>query len=310
MTARKSIFDIIKSKYDTKSELLKVNKLFSSKLIGVCNRNNYSELINVNWCTLENISDHYFKEWDARESCIDTKEMKELINLDERLSNIQELDSEFVDVDDIVHCLEYYINIIILAKRKYINPPNEPKYQLDSKYQLDNKYDMLLENIEILLDKIHHESKYSEETEKLILIPKNPAATSVAESSSDETGMAILMYHHRQLKGNIEGKRQLLLTMANEYEPLLKKEFDGFKDYFSKTRELLNKLNIRHNNGDNEFLNQMSESDLEGWYDETYQLILFCVLIKDNAERKSKAKDILKKINQKDSKPDATIDKQ
>ena len=69
---------------------------------------------------------------------------------------------------------------------------------------------------------------------------------------------------------------------------------------------MLNNVHIRHNNksGKNkkEFVANMSDEDLENWYDETYQLLLFCVLIKDNKGRKDKLDELLKNVNSKSDK--------
>ena len=141
---------------------------------------------------------------------------------------------------------------------------------------------------------------------KVILVPKDPAATAVAEIASKDVAFAILKYHHASLKGKIDEKRKLLLSIANEYEPLLNKQIDGFKEYFDKATNMLNNMNIRHNNksGKNkkELIAQMSDEELESWYDELYQLLLFCILIKDNKERKDKIDDLLKRINTKPKK--------
>lgn len=68
---------------------------------------------------------------------------------------------------------------------------------------------------------------------------------------------------------------------------------------------MLNNMNIRHNNksGNNkkELVAQMDDEELENWYDELYQLLLFCILIKDNKDRKGRIDELLKRIN---SKPD------
>ena len=125
----------------------------------------------------------------------------------------------------------------------------------------------------------------------------------MAEISSKDVAFAILKYHHASLEGQIEEKRKLLLSIANEYEPLLNKPIAGFKEYFDKATNMLNNMNIRHNNksGKNkkELISQMGNDELESWYDELYQLLLFCVLIKDNKERKDKVDDLLKRINVK-----------
>ena len=48
-------------------------------------------------------------------------------------------------------------------------------------------------------------------------------------------------------------------------------------------------MNIRHNNieGKNavEYVKNLSDEELEEWYDETYQMLLLCFLEYDNIER-------------------------
>jgi hypothetical protein len=117
--------------------------------------------------------------------------------------------------------------------------------------------------------------------------------------------MAILMYHHASLKGQLEEKRDILRRIAKEYEPLLNKEIEGFHDYFYKANNMLNNLDIRHNNTKGKHKNvlatSLSNEELENWYDELYQLLLFCVLIKDNKERKDKMTEFLKGLKEKKS---------
>ena len=66
---------------------------------------------------------------------------------------------------------------------------------------------------------------------------------------------------------------------------------------------MLNNLDIRHNNRDGknkkELVLNLTDLELENWYDELYQLLLFCVLIKDNKERKDKMAEFLKGLKEK-----------
>lgn len=69
---------------------------------------------------------------------------------------------------------------------------------------------------------------------------------------------------------------------------------------------MLNNAHIRHNNKEGsdrkELIANMSDEELEHWYDELYQLLLFCVLAKDNKERKEKIHAFLAEINAKPDK--------
>ena len=215
-----------------------------------------------------------FYNWKQRGTCLSYKEMRYILDID----------LEKYDTISILTRLEYYLNIINLVNTK-LGIPNVQKSQ---------QFFMLERNIEILLDHLNYECLNLKEDEKIVLIPKNPAATSVAEISTKETAIAILMYNHSSLKGNLSQKQNLLLKIYLEYEKLLKKGIDGFSEYFDKTRGLVNKLNIKHNN--KKEIENLDNKQLEEWYDELYQLLLFCVLIKDNVKRKNKAEEFLKSL--------------
>ena len=266
---RKNIFEIIEDKYDIKEEIGKIDSMFTGPLLFVRNAFQQGQ-VNVEALIEENI----FYNWKQRGTCLNCEEIRRKLNLD--LSQNE--------LSDILLRLEYYLNIINLANTKL-------SYYYCQKTQ---QFIMLEDNIKILLDHLNYEMLVIAEEEKVLLIPKNPAATSVAEISSKETAVAILMYNHASLKGNLSQKRNLLLKIYLEYEKLLRKGIKGFTEYFDKTRGLVNKLNIKHNN--KKEIENLSDEQLEEWYDELYQLLLFCVLIKDNIERKNKADEFLKSL--------------
>lgn len=278
--ARKNIFEILEEKYDIEEEIRKISNLFNNMKFMKTNSLNFqSELY-----TIEKLVDDVFSHWKQRGSCLNCAEMREKLHLTQTFS----------DFDNIINTLEYYSNILYIVEYKIDKLVNLPLRGCA-------EYRMLLENIDILIDHLHYGKLIFDEDEKVILVPKDPAATAVAEISSKDIAFAILKYHHASLKGQIEEKRKLLLSIANEYEPLLNKPIAGFKEYFDKATNMLNNMNIRHNNksGKNkkELVAQMSDEELESWYDELYQLLLFCVLIKDNKERKDKVDKLLKRIN-------------
>lgn len=279
---RKNIFEILEEKYDIAEEIKKISSLFNKLQFTRTHPLSFQQ----EQYTIEKLVDDVFSLWKQRGSCLNCAEMKEKLHLTQT----------FNDLDNIINTLEYYSNILYIVEHKIDKIVNLPLRGC-------SEYKMLLENINILLDHLHYKKITLEEEEKVILVPKDPAATAVAEISSKDIAFAILKYHHASLKGQLGEKRRLLLSIAHEYELLLKKPIDGFTEYFKMTRNILNNLNIRHNNtAKNEFLTQMSDKELESWYDELYQLLLFCVLIKDNRDRKDKVDELLKRINAKPEK--------
>lgn len=278
---RKNIFELLKEKYNIEHEMNKITTLFYSRMFKYIDSYAYKQTI----YEIENIVDNKLLfAWKQRNSCLSCNEIKAKLNLE----------YEYSRLDNVILILEYYENLIYLVDRHMnLNKIN---------YQIFQEYFMLKENIANLLDYINYEICTIEKDEKVLIVPKNPSATSVAEISNDETAMAILMYNHHTLKGDLEAKRKILYSIAKEYEPLLSKPIDGFKDYFVKATNMLNNLDIRHNNKKGKHKNNLvvnlKNDELEKWYDELYQLLLFCVLIKDNIERKNNIEEFLKNLKQ------------
>lgn len=274
---RKNIFELLEEKYDVVKEMNKIRRIFNKLRFSTIQFK--SELL-----TIEELFDLYcLPLWKQRGTLFSYKEIKTKLHLPQSFSA--------KGTAEILTTLEYYINVLFLVNVKCFKITHPRAFP-------PSEYHMLVSNIDILLEHINYEKLEFPKEEKVILIPKNPASTAVAEIAPKEIAFAILKYNHASLKGQLEEKRKLLVSIANEYEPLLDKPVEGFKDYFAKTTGLLNNLNIRHNNkagkNKNEIVAKMSPEELESWYDELYQLLLFCVLCKDNYERKGKVSELLK----------------
>lgn len=283
---RKSIFEILEEKYDIRAEFSVVMKLFCSPCIFAYHQQGQGQFVPLE----QAIDNSCFYLWKQRHGCINLDDMKKKLGFEDRKSS---------DKDDMILCLEYFCNIINLANTKlYYN-----SFQVMGSHQKTPQFIVLEENIELLLNHLNYEKHIFAKEEKVILIPKNPAATAVAEISSQATAMAILMYHHGSLKGQLAEKKDILRRIAQEHEPILDKPIDGYTDYFKTANNMLNNLDIRHNNRagkkKNALATNITDEELENWYDELYQLLLFCVLIKDNKERKDKMTEFLKGLKEK-----------
>lgn len=278
---RQNLFEILKSKYDIVREMNKIIDLYNKISIWV---HNYSE--NSHYSIEELFETQILPYWKQRGSYLTCEEIK----------NDLDITDYFVkesSIDNIIIALEYYENIFYLTYKKVYG---------NSEYVFPNEYYLMIQNTRILLDHLNYERKIFEQEEKLILIPKKPESTAVAEISSEETALAILMYNHHSMKGNITGKRKLLYQISLEFETLLKQPHKNYNDFFEKTNGLLNNLHIRHDNktkeGNKNPVIEIDDKELENWYDELYQLLLFCVLIHDNLERKNRVADFLKSIKE------------
>ncbi len=284
---RKNIFELLSNEYDIKEERNKIVNLFNSKIFSHTNPLNLNQQQGL---SIEYIVDNWLLvNWKQRNGCLSCLEIREKIKFNNLFS--------VFSLENTITILEYISNLIYLFQKKIISNNN-----INFQYNTD-KYKILCQNIDLLLEHINYEKHIFDNEEKLILVPKNPAATAVAEISSQEIAMAILKYHHASLKGQLEEKRKILYSIAHEYEDLLSKGIDGFGEYFSKSREMLNNLDIRHNNKEGkhkkDFVTNMKPEELEKWYDELYQLLLFCVLIKDNKHRKDEISKFLEQVDKK-----------
>lgn len=279
--SRKNIFEIINNNYDIAHEIDKITELFNYNMVSYIDNRCQQRTT-----TLERIFEvQILPTWKQRGTLLSIDEIKDKLNIPESFE-----ESPLWNIDDALNLLEIYDNIAYLIHKKLNRDV----------YQLDNCFNLLIENIHILLDHLNYKHKIFENEEKVILIPKNPAATAVAEISDEETAMAILRYNHHTLKGDLETKRHLLNSIAREYEPLLNNPIEGYIDFFKKTNGLLNNLHIKHNNiesvDNKNLVIDIDDKTLEHWYDELYQLLLFCVLIDDNLKRKNDAGEFLKSL--------------
>ncbi|MBE7709531.1 MAG: hypothetical protein E7Z93_03680 [Cyanobacteria bacterium SIG32] len=279
---RQNIFEILKEKYNVSDEMNKIKNIFENDLIVF--DNDYDTIIKY---SIEDFFDEYLLEnWKQRGCFLSIKEMSTQLNLPHKFFKV-------TSNKNIIMTLEYYHNIFYLIVEKFRIFHNQD-------FKTSKNFRLMLENSHLLLEYLNYKIIIDRNEEKLFLIPKNPAATTVAEISSEDTALAILKYNHASMKGDLEGKRNLLFSIYREYEPLLKQPIEGYADFYNKARGLYNTLDIRHNNktkeGNKNNVIDISDEELEKWYDELYQLLLFCVLIKDNLERKKEVDEFLKSI--------------
>ncbi|OUO25847.1 hypothetical protein [Eubacterium sp. An3] len=132
-----------------------------------------------------------------------------------------------------------------------------------------------------------------------IMLPKSPEAIAVSEIVSPAISYKIIEYNHHALQGNIEAKKAIILLLADQLEPKRTELKSINKTLENNIFFLYNNMNLRHNNCDCVSKNykkhtaDMSEQELEFWYDEIYQLSLLAFLELDNIERTRKI-EILK----------------
>lgn len=196
---RRNIFELLKEKYNVPNEMNKIVKLFNSKLF--CR---YQMLCGYDYTPEEVFEIEFFENWKQRYTYLNCLEIKNIIGIPESFTF-------YTPIKDVLNTLEYYKNISYLLVEK-LNIFNHYGYNV----VVSDDFNILSENIQILLNHLNYKDKIFEYEEKVILIPKNPAATSVAEISDEKTAIDILMYNHQTLKGDLEAKRKILYSFAKD----------------------------------------------------------------------------------------------
>ena len=155
---------------------------------------------------------------------------------------------------------------------------------------------VIFDNITRFLELSNHELITLENGGKII-VEKNVYALEVSQIISEtniQDAIKVLEYNHFANKGNIQRKKEILITLANYLEPL-RKELNNSEELkevfkvnnqkiiaFEKLFEMYNNFGLRHNNAKQYHLDMTNEK-LEQWYDNIYTSSLFVILSLDEA---------------------------
>ena len=149
----------------------------------------------------------------------------------------------------------------------------------------------------------NHKAYLDKENERIYVVEDKPEITAVAEIVNDELALSVIKYNHHTLKGDINAKKSILLSLGSQLEPQRKELSQINKKLSDNVFYLLNNLNLRHNNktvGDknyNQYVSSIEDNELEQWYDELYQMMLLCFLMLDNVQREEKIETLKQKMN-------------
>ena len=277
---RKNIFEIMQEKYNYAEEIKKLSRLLHESMI----KYDQEEF------TLEEFVDEYeFDNWKNSYHYIDCEELKQAIGINKIIAYISRGNS--ISIKQVLLFLEYILNIISLCEK------SQPIFFRHAYFI--KPYSRLIMNIDILLSNLNYEYKYFEKEQQVLLVEKDAAVFAVADIVEEELAFKVIEYNHYLLKGDLDKKRGILKVLADKVE--------GFKDNLDKGLSsdfgyLANNINIRHNNLEGkhkkEYLVTIDKEELEEWYDNTYQIMLLCILENNyRIELKNKIKEIKDKIN-------------
>ena len=157
----------------------------------------------------------------------------------------------------------------------------------------------ILGNIDYILERTNHELRL-DPSGNMIIVEKNKAATLAAQLVDDKiVAFELIEYNHFALKGDLEGKKKLLFSIAAYIEPILKSKVlqnNGYKQLESDAGFLFNNFHIRHNNKvgakAQDYITTVKDAELEAWYDKAYEVALSVIIINDYLTIKQDIADI------------------
>lgn len=145
---------------------------------------------------------------------------------------------------------------------------------------------MIILHIDSLVAKLDYEFSYDDGF--YILVAGNNEAWAASEVAPQNIASDLVNYAYRGLAGNLDAKRAKLVKIINELEPKRYQLKTLSKELESSLFYLANNFNIRHNNLAADFpkqynpaLSELSESELEAWYDEMHRMCVAAILLLD-----------------------------
>lgn len=192
-----------------------------------------------------------------------------------------------VTLDKLVLLCEYEFNLL----ERSISFPWIVQYGLVERF---NNQCALIQRI---IENFHYRAVTTEKN-LTVFVEDNAAADAAAEVLPDPLSWEQLTYGHRSLKGNIEGKKRILLSLGDWLEPRREqlKQVNG--KLCSFVFGCLNNLDLRHNNLEagrhyNAAFAVLGKEEREDVYDDVYQLLLMAVLEVDSSSRLDRLRGLI-----------------
>lgn len=275
--SHKSLFERMEREIDLTSEYLKLDT-------AICKETNGYDSIN-------DIFERNFRSWEFRSNYMSLEELRIELGLYIKKYHPDYRTGTKLGANDFFT----YCELIANLGNSFIKSL--------AANNLKAKTEEIITTLRLDLEKMNHHFKKLDDG-RIIVVEISPAATAASEIVDSDLSDKIIEYNHYLLRGDLAKKREILRALSHKFDaikPTLKGTNSGLED---KASFLLNNLNIRHNNKDKQskdyrkFVADMSDSDLEHWYDETYQTLLFAILTVDQVTRNQAIDELKTKISE------------
>lgn len=279
--ARKNLFEILSdNKIDVLKEIKKISDLLEqTKIISYSDWWGREHKITIlQYLETERI----FLKWQHRKTYLTINEMMSDIGI----STLPKSN------DEIIIYMEFVINMLNLFENSDI-----------SGYIVDNDILKALRDNVIYVLEFLNLKPIEKDKNIYILIEKKASVTAVSEIIDDKKlSFQVTEYNHYLLKGNLEKKKSILLSLADKLEPQRKALCNINNKLENNLFYSFNNCCIRHNNKEKgnhfiKYMSKISDSELEKIYDETYQMVLLAFLLLDNMERQKYIESLKDNIN-------------
>lgn len=256
---RRNFYELLTQRsFDIKKEYTTLWSLFC---VEKCYYSAYSSSTMAQW-----VDKKLFRDFPFRGSFTSLKDMMDEFGIQERAA---------VDLEKLLLFCE--LLYAVLPSRNVVYDAN-----------LSAQRQTIFENVGYILERANHELGV-DPSGNTIIVEKNKAATLASQLVDDEViAYELIEYNHFALKGDLEGKRKLLFSIAAYVEPILKSKVlqqQGYKQLESDAGFLFNNFHIRHNNKvgakAQDYIASINDADLEEWYDKAYEVALSVIIMND-----------------------------
>lgn len=285
---RKNVFDLLAKNTNISTDLKRILDLFHKRAVI---SNGFLE-----YTLYEYVDLNCFTSWKNRGRCIDLQDFLNTICFNEICKQAPHSIQHYALFAETIY------NLWMLAYR-YLESHKTVYSEEDfgiNRVPDDEGYESFYFTQSIIIDslsQLNYAVYYFDDKEQALVAENKPEVTAVAEMVDDSLSLDIVRYNHFRLKGDLKAKKHILLLMGGDLES----KRPQLKEIHCKVErnlfELINRLDIRHHNQENiAVVSALGEAELEKWYDELYQLMLYAYLDLDNTERNRKAKAFLESI--------------
>ncbi len=274
---RKSIFDLVADKLDMEGDTYRLVTMAESEKTLCTNRYTYYSIFKF-------VDEFCFRDWNYRSRYINVDDFLEALDFEELVKDAK------WNIESHLTLIELIYNFWNLAHNMFEDEDFKENLQwCGNFYHLKDVMDEILEEY-------NHIVYTTEDKDYFIVIENKAEVTAAAEiMPTSALSFDVIKYNHRSLKGEVDAKRAILVSLGAELEPK-RKVLQGINKQLSEDIFfMLNNMNVRHNNyavSDpgkyKEYVSKMTPEQLEEWYDELYQMMLLAFLLLDNAGRSAK----------------------